>query len=68
MIPDLTSVCFGWSSLGYDSSEGNIVLNMSRTALGLNDLSPCRLQQQAEATENAGVPALLMVLRISPSK
>lgn len=62
MIPDLTSVCFGWSSLGYDSSEGNIVLNMSRTALGLNDFYlPAGFSSRLEAAENAGVPALLMV-------
>lgn len=61
-IPDLTSVCFGWSSLGYDGSSGNIVLNMSRTALGQNDYYlPTGFSSRLETAQNAGVPAFLMV-------
>ncbi|NMA33226.1 MAG: hypothetical protein GX940_01565 [Clostridiaceae bacterium] len=61
-IPDLTSVCFGWSSLGYDSSSGEIVLNTSRTALGQNDYYlPQGFTIRLETAKKAGVPALLMV-------
>lgn len=61
-IHDLTSVCFGWSSLGYDSSSGDIVLNTSRTALGQNDFYlPQGFSTRLETAKFAGVPALLMV-------
>lgn len=61
-IPDLTSVSFGWSSLGYDDSDGNIILNMSRTELGLNDFYlPTGFSSRLKAAKEAGVPTFLMV-------
>ncbi len=69
MIPDLTSVCFGWSSLAYDSSSGKIVLNMSRTALGQNDYYlPAGFSSRLDEAKNAGVPAYLMVYAVQSTR
>ncbi|NLH97796.1 MAG: hypothetical protein GX477_10770 [Clostridiaceae bacterium] len=68
MIPDLTSVCFGWSSLAFDSSSGEVVLNISRTALGQNDFYlPAGFSTRLETARNSGVPAYLMVYAVQSS-
>lgn len=69
MISSLTSVCFGWSKLSYDSNSGSIVLNTSRTALGYNDYYlPVGFSQRLESSKQAGVTTLLMVQAVQGEK
>lgn len=61
-IKDLTSVCFGWSRLSYDSKNHKIVLNMSNNALGFNEFYiPAGFNDRLASAKDAGVPAFLMV-------
>lgn len=61
-IADLSSICFGWSSLSYDEKSGNIVVNNSRSDLGYNDYYlPAGFTQRLASARQAGIPALLML-------
>ncbi len=61
-LTDFNSVCFGWSSLSIDKAKENIVLNMSRNALGYNDFYlPLGFSSRLDTLKDAGIPALLMV-------
>ncbi|MEN6315281.1 MAG: S-layer homology domain-containing protein [Clostridiaceae bacterium] len=61
-IADLSSICFGWSSLSYDEKSGNIVVNNSRSDLGYNDYYlPAGFTQRLASAKQAGIPALLML-------
>ncbi len=69
MISSLTSVCFGWSKLSYDSNLEAIVLNTSRTSLGYNDYYlPVGFSQRLESSRKAGVTTLLMVQALQDDK
>lgn len=61
-IKDLSSVCFGWSRLSYDSSSQSVVLNMSNNSLGFNEFYlPTGFNDRLSAAKDAGVPTFLMV-------
>lgn len=61
-MTDFNSVCFGWSSLSYDTANSGIVLNMSRNALGYNDFYlPKGFSDRLSTLKDAGIPAMLMV-------
>ncbi len=67
-IPDLTSVSFGWSSLGYDPATGTIMINTSRNA-GANDYYlPVGFSQRLQSARQAGIPALLMLQSTQDNK
>jgi spore germination protein YaaH len=61
-IKDLSSVCFGWSRLSYDTKNQNVILNMSNNSLGFNEFYlPVGFNDRLSAAKDAGVPAFLMV-------
>ncbi|NLK86868.1 MAG: hypothetical protein GX279_05175 [Clostridiaceae bacterium] len=61
-IKDLSSVCFGWSRLSYDTKNNSVVLNISNNSLGFNEFYlPVGFNDRLSAAKDAGVPALLMV-------
>lgn len=62
MINDLSSVCFGWSKLSFDSEKGNIVVNTSRNAYDYNDYYiPVGFEIPLSKAREANTPALLML-------
>lgn len=62
-ISDLSSVCFGWSSLSYDQSTGTVVVTTSRNVNGTtNDYYvPSGFTQRLVTAKEAGIPAMLML-------
>jgi spore germination protein YaaH len=61
-LTDFDSVCFGWSSLSFDKSNSDIVLNMSRNALGYNDFYlPVGFSDRLATLKESEIPAFLMV-------
>lgn len=68
-IADLSSVCFGWSSLAYDEYSGGIVLNTDRYEYGYNDYYiPIGFTQRLSIANDAGIPSLLMIYTSQYSK
>jgi spore germination protein YaaH len=61
-IKDLSSVCFGWSRLSYDTKSNNVILNMSNNSFGYNEFYlPAGFNDRLSAAKEAGIPAFLMV-------
>ncbi|MDD2503726.1 MAG: S-layer homology domain-containing protein, partial [Clostridia bacterium] len=61
-IPDLTSVCFGWSKISFDQENVELVLNTTKNTYGNNDFStPTGFTSPLSVAKEAGVPAMLMV-------
>jgi len=61
-IQNLSSVCFGWSKISYDSSSGSIFINKSRNAYGYNDYYlPQGFSSRLAMAKVEGIPALLMI-------
>lgn len=68
-IPDLSSVCFGWSRLSFNPSSGEVVLNTSANALGANEFYlPEGFTKPLKSAKNAGIPALLSIYASQDSK
>lgn len=68
-IADLSSICFGWSSLSYDEKNQGIVINRSRNDLGYNDYYlPAGFTERLTSARQAGIPALLMLHSSQDSK
>lgn len=61
-IPELSSVCFGWSRLSPDPSSGGVVLNTSNKGLGYNEFYlPTGFSDRLTSAKEAGIPAMLMI-------
>jgi hypothetical protein len=63
LIPDLTTISCGWSSLEYDTDNGGAFINTSRTLDGAykDYYLPEGFSGVVDAERNSGKPALLMV-------
>lgn len=69
MLDSLSSVCFGWSVLSYDSDSKSIVLNTSQTELGYNEYYlPVGFSQRLISSKQAGATTLLMVQALQDKK
>ncbi len=61
-IPDLTSVCFGWSKISFDQENAELIVNTTKNTYGDNDFNiPTGFTSPLSVAEEAGVPAMLMV-------
>ena len=61
-IPDLTSVCFGWSKISFDQENAELIVNTTKNTYGNNDFStPTGFTSPLSVAVEAGVPAMLMV-------
>jgi len=61
-IPDLTSVCFGWSRLSFDSNKNELVLNTTKDTYGYNEFNlPIGFSEPLSIAKKAGIPAMLMI-------
>lgn len=61
-IPNLTSVCFGWSKISFDQENVELIVNTTKNTYGDNDFNiPTGFTSPLSVAEEAGVPAMLMV-------
>lgn len=61
-IPNLTSVCFGWSRLSFDSDKNELVINTTKNTYGNNDFNlPLGFNEPLSKAKKAGIPAMLML-------
>lgn len=61
-IPDLTSVCFGWSRLTFDAQAGQVVLNTVRDGTANQEYYvPDGFAERVQMAKQAGIPAMLSV-------
>jgi hypothetical protein len=61
-IPDLTSICFGWSRLTFDAQAGQVVLNTVRDGTANQEYYvPDGFAERVQMARQAGIPAMLSV-------
>lgn len=61
-ISDLTSVCFGWSRVSFDSEKGELIVNTTKNTYGYNEFNlPTGFASPLSEAGKAGIPAMLMI-------